>query len=210
MPATPSQYWFTGILTSLSFASVLYTFRDGDITNTYVQERDVESQKAIDSLSDDMSRLLRSIGNWQTFCEDPYRYIESASVHGSFNIKIKDGLNREELMTLSQAERDAMARCGYTRGHPHHAQFRLCLSILEASNGANKTAWFDHKHLFELNVQFRQAGLRLLSNCKDLGGKGVEMQSYFSAYKTNGEAQDIKRISGGVRIPLENGGQSSY
>lgn len=208
MPATASQYWLTGILGVMSIGSIVYTLRDADIGGAFVQEREVESQNSIDSLTQDMGRLMRSISNWQNFCEDPYAYIQSASVHGNFSITLKDSMNREELLALSQIERDALTRCSYNKNHPQSAQFRLCLSVKEANVKKGPT-WFDQNHLFELNIQFREAGSKLLSSCKDLPGKHVEVQSYFSAYTADGEIMDIKRISGGVRIPVENGGRQT-
>lgn len=210
MPATRSQYCLTAILAVLSGGSVIYTFRGGDISNAFVQEREVESQDSIDTLKQDMGRLMRSISNWQAFCEDPYAYIQSASVHGSFTIAVKDPLDREDLLSLSQIERDALARCAYTKAHPQSAQFRLCLSVRETTDDPAPAIWFDENHLFELNVQFREAGSKLITDCRQLSGKRVEVQSYFSAYTADGEIMDIKRISGGIRIPLENGGQGTF
>lgn len=210
MPATRSQYAFTAILAALSVGSIVYTLRGGDIGTGFVEERQVESQHSIDSLTDDVGRLMKSISNWKSFCEDPYAYIRSASVHGSFTIAVKDNMNREEILALSQIERDALARCSYTKAHPQSAQFRLCVSVNEASKDTDKGHWFDQSHLFELNVQFREAGSRLLTNCNDIVSKRVEVQSYFSAYTADTKVTGIRRVSGGIRIPLENGGQRTF
>ncbi|MBC7661930.1 MAG: hypothetical protein H7249_19735 [Chitinophagaceae bacterium] len=210
MPAKSSHYWLIGVLGALSLASVLWTFRDGDISPSLVLERDVESQRSIDSLSHDMSRLMQSISNWQSFCEDPYAYIKSASVHGNFQIAVKDPMNREEILALSQIERDALARCAYTKNHPQSAQFRLCLSVKETAASQPRTSWFDDNHLFEMNFEFREGGSKLLTHCSDIQKSRVEVQSYFSAYTADGEIMDIRRISGGVRVPLENGGRGVF
>ena len=210
MPATRSQYWLTGILGILSLGSIIYTVRGNDDTNLYVQERAVESQKSIDSLTTDMNRLMKSISNWQSFCENPYAYIQSASVHGNFEIALKDHIDRDEMSALSQIERDAIARCSYTKDHPQNAQFRLCLSVKEANADAKHAQWFDHNHLFELNIQFREAGMKLLSSCSGLANQHIEVHSYFSAYTQGSETLGIKRISGGLRLPLENGSHSRF
>ncbi len=202
VPATRSQYWLTGILGLLSIGSVVYTIQDGeDSLPNYVQEREVESQKSIDSLSVDMNRLFSSIGDWPAFCEDPYAYIHGQALQGSFEITLKDQASQEELAGLTQIERDALLRCDYDRNHPQSAQARLCLTVKE-EGPTQRSSWFTSSHLFEVNVQFRGAGRGLVRDCADLASGPVELQSYFSAYAGDDKVLEIKRISGGLRLPL--------
>ncbi|MES2746576.1 MAG: hypothetical protein V4655_14175, partial [Bdellovibrionota bacterium] len=143
--------------------------------------------------------------NWQSFCENPYAYIKSASAHGNFAINVRETASSEEINARNQITRDALGRCVKDKSSQQNAQFRLCLTVKEAAlAGSDRPFWFDDNHLLEVNIEFREKGARKIESCKDLVGKQIEMQTYFSAYTDHGHRKKAGRISGGMRIPLES------
>jgi hypothetical protein len=205
MPQMKSQHWLFGLLGVISLGSVFYTALIGDIGFEAAPERPIESQDSIDTLAVDMRRLLGSISHWQSFCEDPYAYIRSATSHGNFAINVHEGAEVVRTYARNHITRDALGRCARNRDRPQNAEFRLCLTVKESAVARKEPPlWFDDNHLLEVNIEFREKGLRKIERCEDMVGKPMEVQTYFSAYTDYGLTKKAGRISGGMRIPLES------
>lgn len=204
MPKMKSQHWLFGILGLISLGSVLYTAIVGDIGLNPPLNRKVESQHSIDVLTGDMKRLMQSISNWQAFCENPHDYLKSASSHGVLAISLRDQWTADELSSKSGITREAIGRCLKAKHSPHSTQSRLCLTVKDTRKDHGEETWFDDEHLLEVSVEFREKGSKLVANCKNIAGRSVEMQSFFSAYTDHGMKKRADRVSGGLRLPLES------
>lgn len=191
-----SQHWLFGLLATVSVSSVLYTALVDDLFGIGAERR-VESQDAIETLSDDMKRLVKSVSDWQSFCQDPHAYLKSTSGQ-PFTITLLDEFKAEDLQNKSQIMRDAMMRC--MKSKDDKVSSRLCMTISEARTDS---PWFDNKHLIEMKFEFREGGSKLISNCESLASaKRLEIQSFFSAYTDHGPRRKAGRIAGGLRLPL--------